>query len=188
MRRPSSTRLVFSHQSTSISLWLTYSSFIQYPAAFQVYRNYCLQYLQHITTYPIPDLRTDGLSSTSVRSPLGTALIIRPQAGDYEFDRKNHWVVCLFTSYHYGTRADPPDLILSHTYAALLDLRRKLDALKKANQDQPTGLFACRFNSGAFRVPWERTRGLVEAVGLEMTVMTPEEQDNQGSPSQVAQK
>ena len=74
-------------------------------------------------------------------------------------------------------------MIITNTYAALLDLRRQLQALAQTTQEteKPIGLFACRFNSGAFGVPWEDTRRLVEGVGLKMTIMYTEEADVRGN-------
>ncbi|KAJ5578734.1 Appr-1-p processing [Penicillium hispanicum] len=160
----------------------------KYPAAFQVYRTYCMQLLQHITTHPIPDLGNGDMHPRSVRFPLGTALIIEPQSADYELDRKSHWIICLFTSYHYRARVDAPDLIISSTYAALRDLKEQLEDLDKSDDtaEKPTGLFACRFNSGAFGVPWKETRKVIQEVGLDMTVMYTDEADDQGSLSKVA--
>lgn len=106
--------------------------------------------------------------------PLGTALVIPPQPEDYNSGSKKHWIICLFTSRGFGRRVDPPNTILNSTWAALRDLRCKLiDLLIDGTELSPTALYSCQFNSGLFRVPWRRTQGLVESVGLRVTVVTP---------------
>jgi hypothetical protein len=42
--------------------------------------------------------------------------------------------------------------------------------------DMPKDLYACRFNSGRFDVPWDRTRNLIEGAGVAMTVVYPPEE------------
>jgi ADP-ribose 1''-phosphate phosphatase len=77
-------------------------------------------------------------------------------------------------------------MIINSTHAALQDLKSQLDSLRNArqkSQEAPSGeLWSCRFNSGLFGVPWQKTRGLVEDVGLDLTVVYPAEgtQKNEG--------
>lgn len=110
----------------------------------------------------------------TVRDPLGTALIIPPLEGP---TRPSHFIVCLFTSFDFGRRADNPDMIANCTHAALLDLKHQMDVYGLVPDDQeigklyPNGLYTCRFNSGLFGVPWSRTRNLLAAVALRMTVV-----------------
>lgn len=130
-------------------------------------------------THSIPNFQP-GESTMSVRLPLGTALVIPPQPGDCKGGRKRHWIVCLFTSRNYGVRVDSPDMIFNSTSAALQDLKSQLDTLRNDHQNgespAPGRLYSCRFNSGLFAVPWMETRGLVENVGLDMTVVYPVEE------------
>lgn len=110
----------------------------------------------------------------SERQPLGTALIIPPQAADARPGKKEQWIICLFTSQGYGTQVDPPELIINSTYAALRDLKEKLIDLRlDGTEPSPKALYSCRFNSGLFAVPWEQTKALVEDAGLRVTVVYP---------------
>lgn len=45
--------------------------------------------------------------------------------------------------------------------------------MRERGESVPTSLYSCRFNSGLFAVPWERTKGLVERVALDLTVVNP---------------
>lgn len=76
-------------------------------------------------------------------------------------------------------------MIVNSTHAALQDLKNQLDSLHNDHQNggllAPGDLYSCRFNSGLFAVPWEETRGLMEDVGLDMTVLYPvEDTDSEG--------
>lgn len=85
---------------------------------------------------------------------------------------------------------DSPEKILSNTKAALKDLREQVEVLdaaqpgpaqegladKSKDRSRTIGedsdeldvelgpLYACKFNSGSFRVEWKDTRALIEAV------------------------
>lgn len=152
---------------------------MQYPAAFQCYKEHCEEYQQDSAHHDIVDLQSDDDDTISVRLPLGTALVIPPQPEDYSSGKKRHWIVCLFTSSGFGSRVDSPESILNSTFAALQDLDMQLVLLKEqtegADDEQPPGeLYSCRFNSGLFAVPWEQTRDVIDDVGLSMTVIYPE--------------
>lgn len=86
-------------------------------------------------------------------SLIGTCLLI--PAGDYV-------IGCLFTSKSYGQYVDPPAKILKSTESALKDLIRQNVDLKP--------LHTCKINSGLFRVPWNDTKALLKATGVEFTV------------------
>jgi ADP-ribose 1''-phosphate phosphatase len=156
----------------------------QYPAAYRYYRNHCQTYRYGNTTHAIPNLQAEDESTISVRLPLGTTLVIPPQPRDYRGDRVRHWIICLFTSRNYGVRVDSPDMIVNSTHAALQDLKCQLNSLRNDHQNGGSpalgNLYSCRFNSGLFGVPWEVTRGLVEDVALDMTVVYPAE-DTEGN-------
>ncbi|KAJ5682946.1 hypothetical protein N7462_006111 [Penicillium macrosclerotiorum] len=148
----------------------------KYPAAFRYYRDHCLDYLDGKDTHNIVNLQDSNKSSISVRLPLGTALVIPPQSADYSNGQKKHWIICLFTSRSFGRRVDSPDLITNSTHAALKNLKMQLQNPEHQHGLQgaaPGKLYSCRFNSGLFAVPWEKTRGIVEEVGLSMTVVCP---------------
>lgn len=149
----------------------------QYPNAYNFYEQYCRLFAQaHARRNANPEAQ-DG-RTLPADCPLGTALIIPARLMDCRDGRPAHWIICLFTSADYGQRADSTDKILENTRRALQDLKRKLQIMKRIYQNHdvpaPGELFACRFNSGLFGVPWAQTRQLVEEVGLEMTVVHPE--------------
>ncbi|KAI9675756.1 MAG: ADP-ribose 1''-phosphate phosphatase [Caeruleum heppii] len=126
----------------------------KYPAAFTTYRAHCTNY---------------ELEPSELR---GTCLLIPPNVVD-QISSKRHWIACLFTSTDYGEMRDPPEVILEATRDALTDLKSQLRVLSdEVNEDRkPVGhVYGCRFNSGYFAVPWERTKEVIEAVGLEMTI------------------
>lgn len=151
------------------------SMHLQYPAAYRIHVNHCKNHSRSPRTHDIPVLQAQNERSLSTRLPIGTAQIIPPQPSDTCPGEEGHWVICLFTSYGYGRRADPVDQIINNTYAALQDLKRQLERLNREQGETgaaaPGTLFACRFNSGLFAVPWAKTRELIEDVGLEMIIL-----------------
>ncbi|OOQ86925.1 ADP-ribose 1''-phosphate phosphatase [Penicillium brasilianum] len=150
----------------------------RYPAAYQVYRSHCLQFLRARKPHEISDMYTH-VNSASIL-PLGTALIIPPQPADSRRSQKKHWIICLFTSAGYGRRVDRPEQIINHTYAALRDLREKLTDLRlDGTEPSPTALFSCQFNSGLFGVPWPDTRRVLDHSGLHVTVIYPPGDDEE---------
>jgi ADP-ribose 1''-phosphate phosphatase len=76
-------------------------------------------------------------------------------AGDYT-------IACLFTSKNYGQFVDKPDKILKSTETAVADMIRQ-------NVDNKP-LHTCKINSGLFNVPWNDTKALLKATGVEFTV------------------
>lgn len=73
-------------------------------------------------------------------------------------------------------------MIINSTHAALKDLKEQLYRYEQAHQasDEPKKmgkLFCCRFNSGLFGVPWERTRKLLDDAGLDVIVVYPPNED-----------
>lgn len=157
----------------------------KYPWAYTKYRDYCLKWKGENILHDIPNLHATGdeAKTISVRYPVGTALIIRPEASCFA-PGVLPWVICLFTSADYGNRVDSPDMILSNTNAALHDLRQKVDDMEKKRHlgvSAINELYACRFNSGLFGIPWAKTRELVDevALGLPLTIVYPPEADNE---------
>ena len=113
-----------------------------YPSAYQTYSNHC--------------------KATDPEDLIGTALLIPPQAGS----ARRHFVGCLFTSRHYGRRKDTPAAILVATGPAMRDLLRLVGEFHAGVGDgEGVGeVWMCRVNSGLFRVPWAKTRGVLEGV------------------------
>ncbi|KAF5309334.1 hypothetical protein D9611_014002 [Ephemerocybe angulata] len=87
---------------------------------------------------------------------VGTCLLLPGQ---------NYTIACLFTSRNFGRFKDSPTQILAATKSALQDLMRQ--------NSEGKALHACRFNSGKFGVPWERTARIIEELGVAMSVYTP---------------
>ncbi|PYH87727.1 phosphatase [Aspergillus ellipticus CBS 707.79] len=149
----------------------------RYPTAFEVYRSHC-HWFTHRTRERVVEI--DG-EFRSIRAPEGTCLIIPPQKADYEANEANeatdvrHWIICLFTSRGYGRLVSPSDVVMENTEIAVADMRRQLDkiALDDTIDDWITELWACRFNSGLFGVPWSETKKILESSGLSITVATP---------------
>lgn len=166
-------------QPLCISTFLTR---LKYPAAYRAYWSHCLKFSDKPSLHAIPDLTSKSGGTVSVPYPDGTALLISPQLVDYERgpNRKKHWIICLFTSSGYGARVDSPTVIINKTAAALSDLKQQLhemESLSNDTQDKKIKhLFACRFNSGLFKVPWGRTRSVIEEVGIGMTIVIPNEE------------
>ena len=76
-------------------------------------------------------------------------------------------VGCLVTSKNYGCYADPPQMILKQTKAALDHLMPRLGGF--------TEIHSPRINAGLFRVPWSETEALIidaikDRKGLRWTV------------------
>ncbi|KAJ5626364.1 Appr-1-p processing [Penicillium lagena] len=151
----------------------------RYPQAYQYYRSHCQSYIDYPERNSIINLQTGDDRRISVWKPLGTALLIPPQ------DSERHWIICLLTSRGFGTRIGSPDLIANSTYAALKDLERWMGIYRALHEhiglDMPNDLYACRFNSGRFDVPWHRTRNLIEGAGVAMIVVYRPEDREDGS-------
>ncbi|GIK04924.1 ADP-ribose 1'-phosphate phosphatase [Aspergillus viridinutans] len=151
----------------------------KYPAAFAIYRSHCQNLLSSPRYRPEPAARSEesqARNSRSVRLPEGTALIIPPQKRDSEANGKKHWIICLFTSRGFGRAVSPPDVIIKNTELAVADMKRQLAELRAdhSSQEGSVGeLWSCQFNSGLFRVPWARSRRVLEEAGLEVTVVRP---------------
>jgi ADP-ribose 1''-phosphate phosphatase len=42
---------------------------------------------------------------------------------------------------------------------------------EKGSEEPPGDLWGCRFNSGKFGVPWEKSKSIVEEMNMRMTVV-----------------
>ncbi|KAJ5826610.1 hypothetical protein N7447_003373 [Penicillium robsamsonii] len=150
----------------------------RYPAAYEIYRNHCLIYLDHPVTHVITDLHgEDPQPSLVVHRPLGTALMIPPQQSDFLLHHRRHWIICLFTSEHYGSCVDSEDTIVNHTFAALQHLSGQLwgrpQQDSESRNERPQRLYSNRFCTGLFKVPWDRIRKLIDTVDLQINVYHP---------------
>ncbi|KAJ5088515.1 hypothetical protein N7456_012131 [Penicillium angulare] len=149
-----------------------------YPAAYLIYREYCMERLRKPGTHDIPNKVASYPPRLFARYPVGSTFIIPPQQDDQMRGRPAHWIACMFTSYDYGKRLDSPHVIRINTAAALDDLKMQLDRMlleQSEGTECPKELFSCRFNSGLFKIPWEKTRVSLEKAGLPLplTVVYP---------------
>ncbi|KIK57502.1 hypothetical protein GYMLUDRAFT_751385 [Collybiopsis luxurians FD-317 M1] len=116
--------------------------------------------------------QSDRNHGTQDSSLVGTCLLIPPTTtSDISDTNPSVYIGCLFTSRAYGRNRDSPEDILAATRQALMDLMRQTN-----DQSEEWELHACRFNSGKFGVPWERTAAIIEELGIEMTVYVPPEE------------
>lgn len=131
-----------------------------FPAACAEYKMFCNA------------AKADASERWPPRSLAGQCLIIPPQEPDVAAGAPRVSIVCLFTSYGYG-RANPAQgkpgkdtaaTILRQTRTALAELRRQLGELKAEEdaREEPVDIYSNRFNSGAFKVPWEQTEAAIK--------------------------
>ncbi|KAF1348573.1 ADP-ribose 1''-phosphate phosphatase, partial [Delphinella strobiligena] len=122
-----------------------------YPQAYSLYHHHCIQAKQS-------DLR-------------GTAFLIPPQNSSHDQDEVtvNHFIGCLFTSRGKGRTKDSPTKILVNTRPAFEHLlRQAAEWNAKENDEVKAGeLWMCQINSGLFKVPWEKTRCVLEQIEVE---------------------
>ncbi|DAA74171.1 TPA_exp: hypothetical protein A8136_3669 [Trichophyton benhamiae CBS 112371] len=191
----------------------------RYPAAYQIYRSYCLDLLANPQTglHPTNDTKTGNDTNNAIQRvtklPEGTALVIPPQPGDYDpqgfhisaargggrgrgrgrgrgggrgnarthnsFPQpagKRHWIICLFTAWHYAAgKRNPPNEIIENTATALADLKRQIDGgmADKDSTLRDAGLWSCRINAGLFGVDWERSKSIMAESRLNIKVVSP---------------
>jgi len=69
-------------------------------------------------------------------------------------------VACLLTSKDYGSRCDPPEMIVEATYTALLDVLRFMQ--KHPELFPVKEIHSPKINAGLFRTPWPRTCRVIE--------------------------
>ncbi|BFZ53479.1 ADP-ribose 1''-phosphate phosphatase [Savitreella phatthalungensis] len=143
----------------------------RYPNAYTIYRDHCKETPKNKllgSTLLIPldaqgNVISKGISNgKSTRSDEGAG-------GNADADVV---VGCLFTSGGGGSSGcDGVDEILDATQKALAHLK---DQMGSSGADDITmgkrDVAACKFNSGIFNVPWERTEQVIEGSGVQMTV------------------
>ncbi|KAI9686215.1 MAG: ADP-ribose 1''-phosphate phosphatase [Bathelium mastoideum] len=114
----------------------------RYPEAFQKYKKHC-----------------DDSSGTDLR---GTAFLIEPCEGT---EAPEHFIGCLFTSAGKGKTKDKPATILQHTGPAMRNLLRRVGEVRDGGEI--TEVRMCRINSGLFKVPWEKSKAVLEEIRVE---------------------
>ena len=140
----------------------------KYPNAFRKYNAHCLS--------PPPGSKlTVKQHQTSL---VGTTLLIAPShdiANQRSASKTPHYIACLFTSLDYGKRVSPPEEILDSTKNALEDLARQIAEVRQSGQ-KLGDCHAVRINSGKFGVAWQKTKAVLEAGEVNITVFRPEEE------------
>lgn len=130
-----------------------------FPDACKVYKTFC-----HAAKSSASERRWPP------RSLAGQCLVIPPQEGDVARGAPRVHIVCLFTSYGYGTPnrrtgkpgKDTTDRIIQQTRASLKAYRTKVDEEAAKGRREAVAVYSPMFNSGAFRVPWQRTLEVIE--------------------------
>ena len=141
----------------------------QYPTAYHLYNHHC-----------VGSAKSNCTLRSYQQSLVGTSLLIPPTEKSNS-KAKKQWIACLFTSYGYGRAVDNPEEILASTRKAMEDLKTQLLERKGDDeiQDGPRDeCWAVRINSGKFGVPWARSKEVLEAGGLDVTVVRREEDDD----------
>ena len=158
------------HSTNCLSIWgagFAAQMSYMFPAAYERYRAFCTEArLDPSDRWPPPSLA-------------GKCLVIPPQEADVAMGAPSVSVVCLFTSYGYGRPnkaigkpgLDRRGKILDQTVMALGDFRRQLEVRRAEGQATDVVIYSPQINSGAFRVPWDRTKAAVQSAfaGFEAT-------------------
>lgn len=140
------------HATNSLGVWgFGFAKLLnkQFPAAYAEYAAFCKT---HVMAGEPEKLR-------------GRCLVIPSQAADRAIGAPDISVVCLFTSCGYGRKTkgkpgvDKPEMIVESTEKALGEFREWLEREEKG---KGTVVYSPQFNSGAFKVPWERTQEVIE--------------------------
>lgn len=129
-----------------------------FPAACERYRDFC------------NEAKPDPSARWPPRSLVGKCLIIPPQESDVQAGAPRVYIVCLFTSYGYGRPSkstgkpglDTASKVLEQTTMALTDFRRQLEDKRIEGSSDEIVIYSPRFNSGAFKIPWDRTKSIIE--------------------------
>ena len=109
---------------------------------------------------------------------MGTTLLIPPSNAitQRQASRTSHYIACLFTSLDYGKKVSPPEEILENSENALRDLVRQVVEMRELGEEIGS-CYAVRINSGRFGVEWQKTKAVMEAGDLDITVVRPEEEE-----------
>lgn len=137
----------------------------KHPHAFSKYNAHCLS--------PPPGSK---LSVKQHQANLvGTSLLIPPSdaSNQRQASKTPHYIACLFTSLDYGKRVSPTEEILENTENALKDLAIQIAEMREAGEEVGN-CYAVRINSGKFGVEWQKTKAVLEAGELDITVLRPE--------------
>jgi ADP-ribose 1''-phosphate phosphatase len=145
------------HATNCLAIWgsgFAAEMSYMFPAAYEQYRIFCNA------------AKADPSHLWAPQSLAGKCFIIPPQERDIQMGAPSVHVVCLFTSHGYGRPnkangkpgVDRMSKILEQTNVALADFRRQLEETRGRGEVQDIVIYSPRFNSGAFRVPWDQTQ------------------------------
>ena len=126
-----------------------------FPGAYLQYRTHC------------DSFKASAEARYATRELVARCHIIPPQDSDVAAGAPEIFIVCLFTSHGYGrankARAKPgvdrPVQVLSQTKQALSRLRAQLE--EHGESDANIKIYSPMFNSGAFKIPWQKTVELI---------------------------
>ncbi|CAD6575083.1 MAG: ADP-ribose 1''-phosphate phosphatase [Alectoria sarmentosa] len=137
----------------------------KYPYAFRKYNAHCLS----------PPTGSKLSVKQHQANIVGTTLLIPPPSvtNQRQASKTPHYIACLFTSLDYGKRVSPPEEILENTGNALKDLAKNLAEIRGLGEEVGN-CHAVRINSGKFGVEWQKTKAVLEAGDLDITVVRPE--------------
>lgn len=140
----------------------------KYPYAFRKYNAHCLS----------PPTGSKLSVKQHQANIVGTTLLIPPpnSTNQRQATKTPHYIACLFTSLDYGKRVSPPEEIVENTGNAIKDLAKQVAEMRELGQEMGK-CYAVRINSGRFGVEWQKTRAVLEAGGLDITVVRPEEEE-----------
>lgn len=138
----------------------------KYPHAFRKYNAHCLS----------PPTGSHLSVKQHQANIVGTTLLIPPSnaTNQRQASKTPHYIACLFTSLDYGKRVSPAEEILENTGSALKDLAKRVAEVRESGEGEIGGCHAVRINSGRFGVEWQKTKAVLEAGDLDITVVRPE--------------
>lgn len=140
----------------------------KYPYAFRKYNTHCLS--------PLTGSKLTVKQHQA--NIVGTALLIPPPnaINQRQAFKTPHYIACLFTSLDYGKKVSPPEEILENTGNALRDLAKQVAEIQGSGEEM-RNYYAVRINSGKFGVEWQKTKTVLEAEHLDITVLRPKEEE-----------
>lgn len=140
----------------------------KYPYAFRKYNTHCLS----------PPTGSNLSVKQHQASIVGTTLLIPPSnaTNQRQTSKTPHYIACLFTSLDYGKKVSPADEILENTKNALKDLAKQVSEIRESGEGVIGKCHAVRINSGRFSVEWLKTKAVLEAGDLDITIVRPDEE------------
>lgn len=155
----------------------------KYPYAFRKYNAHCLS----------PPTGSKLSVKQHQANLVGTTLLVPPPTAtkEQQASKTPHYVACLFTSLDYGKKVSPAKEILENTQKALADLANQIAEIRGSDEDGGQELGSCyavRINSGRFGVEWQKTKAVLEAGELDITIVRPEGEENASGAGNTARE